>query len=71
MNVDELEVYVLSQDLGYFANCSAVGLGDIGIQPHKHVVMVTGLNPLRFSGHTNDRNNYPWVPELDRCINLY
>ena len=69
--VEYLQSYVLSQDLGYYAQCSTVGLGDIGIQPWTHVVMVTGLNPLRFSGHTNDRNNYPWVPELDRCINLY
>jgi hypothetical protein len=71
VNVDELEGYVLSQDFGYFVNCSAVGLGDIGIQPYTHVVMVTGLNPLRFSGHTNDRLNYPWQPELSTCINLY
>ena len=33
--------------------------------------IVTGLNPLRYNGHTNDRLNYPWQPELSTCINLY
>jgi hypothetical protein len=26
---------------------------------------------MRYSGHTNDRLNYPWQPELSTCINLY
>lgn len=69
--VDNLQNYVLNQDLGYYASCSTIGLGDIGIQPYTHVVMVTGLNPLRYSGHTNDRLNYPWQSVLSTCINLY
>lgn len=26
---------------------------------------------MRYGGHTNDRLNYPWQPELSTCINLY
>lgn len=70
-NVNPLQNYVLNQDLGYFASCSTIGLGDLGFVPDEHVVMVTGLNPLRYSGHTADRQNYPWQSVLSRCINLY
>lgn len=72
INVDDFQDYVLNQDLGYrVTNCNTLGLGDIGIQPSQHVAIVTALNPLRYSGHTNDRLNYPWQPELSTCIHLY
>ncbi len=72
INVDDFQDYVLNQDLGYrVTNCNTLGLGDIGIQPSQHVAIVTALNLLRYSGHTNDRLNYPWQPELSTCIHLY
>lgn len=71
INVNDLQNYVLNQDLGYYASCSTIGLGDIGIQPYTHVVMVTALNPMRYSAHTSDRLNYTWQSVLSTCINLY
>jgi len=70
-NVSPLQNYVINHDLGYFASCSTIGLGDLGFVPDEHVVMVTGLNPLRYSGHTADRKDYRWQSVLSRCINLY
>lgn len=72
VNVTLFQNYVLSRDLGYrVSNCYTLGLGDIGIQPATHVAIVTALNPLRYSGHTNDRLNYPWQSVLSTCVNLY
>jgi hypothetical protein len=31
-----------------------------------HVVMVTNVAPLKFSGHTNDRRDYPYVTSLQK-----
>jgi hypothetical protein len=38
--------------------------GDLMYTDALHVVMVTDVAPIRFSGHTNDRMNYPWSSGL-------
>lgn len=70
-NVGGLQNYALNNSLGYFATCSTIGLGDLGFQSLSHVVMVTGLNPMRYSAHSIDRLNYPWQTVLNTCVNLY
>lgn len=70
-NVTKLQNYIISGDYGNIVSCSLVGLGDLGMIPDTHVVMVSALNPLRYSGHTNDRYNYPWQASLTRCINMF
>jgi hypothetical protein len=39
----------------------------------KHVVMVSEINPHRYSGHTNDRFNYPFSSDFNRfmVVNYY
>lgn len=71
IDVLSLKNYIISHDLGYFTSCSLLGLGDLGIVPNTHVVMVSALNPLRYSAHTNDRKNYAWQSSLTTCINVY
>jgi len=38
--------------------------GDLMYTDGMHVVMVTDVAPNRFSGHTNDRYNYPYTSSL-------
>lgn len=49
---------------------SSLIVGDLmyADNPRLHVVIVTGINPLRFSGHTNDRKDYPWLDMQDVLI---
>lgn len=70
-NVTGLVNYIIGNDLGYYTSSSLLALGDLGIIPNQHVVMVSGLNPLRYSAHTNDRLNYAWQPSLTYCIDVY
>lgn len=71
VNVTGLGNYIVSQGLGNNTTCSSLGLGDLGIIPGTHVVMVSALNPMRFSAHTSDRLNYTWQSSLSSCINVY
>ena len=71
VNVSGLSNYIISKDLGNVTSCSLVALGDLGFIPGTHVVMVSLLNPLRYSGHTSDRLNYPWQPSLTRCLAIH
>jgi len=41
------------------ATWSSVTVGDLAFVGFDHVGMITNINPHRFSGHTNDRWNYP------------
>lgn len=70
-NVSLLEGKILGLGYGNYRSCSTIGLGDLGFIPNQHVVMVTALNPMRYSGHTNDRLNYPWSTQFTRCIDTY
>lgn len=70
-NVTGLVNYIIGNDLGYYTSSSLLALGDLGIIPNQHVVMASGLNPLRYSAHTNDRLNYAWQPSLTYCIDVY
>ncbi|MFZ3150966.1 MAG: amidase domain-containing protein [Anaerolineaceae bacterium] len=47
-----------------------LSLGDLGIAPYTHTAMVSALNPLRYSSHTNDRLNYPWQSVLSTCVDV-
>lgn len=69
--VPTFQSYIISNDLGYYTSSSLLGLGDLGIIPSQHVGMVSGLNPMRYSGHTNDRLNYPWTTAYTYCVNIY
>ncbi|HCU57132.1 MAG TPA: hypothetical protein DF984_02720 [Anaerolineaceae bacterium] len=69
--VSIFQSYIISNDLGYFTSASLLGLGDLGIIPNTHVGMVSALNPMRYSCHTNDRLNYPWTTQYTYCINMY
>jgi len=71
VNVDVLDNYITSQGLGTHTTCSSLGLGDLGIIPGQHVVMVSALNPLRYSAHTSDRLNYTWQSSITSCVNVY
>jgi len=71
VNVSSMTSYIISNDYGYYTTSALLGLGDLGMIPNQHVVMVSALNPLRYSGHTNDRYNYPWAASLTICIDVY
>lgn len=71
VNVNGLVNYVLNNSYGYYASCNTLGLGGLGFQPGAHVVMLTALNPSRYSAHTSDRLNYPWQSSLSTCVILY
>ncbi len=71
VGVQAFENKMISSGYGYYRDCAIVQLGDIGIIPQQHTGMVTAINPLRYSGHTNDRLNYPWTSSYTRCINIY
>ena len=71
INVSSFTNYIISNDLGYYTTSSLLGLGDLGIIPGEHVGMVSALNPMRYSGHTNDRLNYPWTTAYTSCVHMY
>jgi len=71
INVTYLGNYIIGQGFGFYTSSSLLGLGDLGIIPGTHIVMVSALNPLRYSGHTSDRLNYPWQSSLTVCINVF
>lgn len=51
-------------------SCTSLQVGDIAFTSSmSHVVMIGGVNPLRFSGHTRDRQLYPVsdAPSLTIC----
>jgi hypothetical protein len=53
------------QAIDVYTTPSSLLIGDLMYTDLGHVVIVTGTNPLRFSGHTNDRRNYPHVSSLN------
>lgn len=69
--VSNFQSNIISNDLGYYTSASLLGLGDLGIIPNTHVGMVSALNPMRYSCHTNDRLNYPWTTQSTYCVNMY
>jgi hypothetical protein len=74
INVDSLQQYLVNKGRGYFvSDSSTLGLGDLGMiysGGWQHVVMVVGLNPLRYSGHTNDRRSVNWSSSLNRYFRM-
>jgi hypothetical protein len=71
VNVSNLTTYIIGNSLGYYTTSPLLGLGDLGVIPSSHVVMVSALNPLRYSAHTSDRLNYAWQSSLTHCIDIY
>lgn len=71
INVSGLTNYIISNDFGYYISSTLLGLGDLGLSPNTHVVMVSGLSPIRYSAHTSDRLNYAWQTSLTHCIHVY
>lgn len=80
-NVDGLRLELLDRGLGSFVSASSSLIpGDLGmvyawdanLQQYtwQHVVMVVGLNPLRYSGHTNDRRGVYWSSSLNKYFHM-
>lgn len=49
---------------------SSLQIGDLGYTSSNHVVMVVGVNPLKYSGHTNDRKNRAWDSSLNHYLHI-
>ena len=75
INVNSLQQYLVSKGRGSFVtSSSSLTTGDLGLiysgGVWQHVVMVVGLNPLRYSGHTNDRRSVNWSTSLNKYFHM-
>ncbi len=75
INVDSLQQYLVNQGRGSFvSSSSSLTTGDLGMiysgGVWQHVVMVVGLNPLRYSAHTNDRRSVNWSSSLNKYFHM-
>jgi hypothetical protein len=48
-----------------YSSNTSLQVGDLMYDDGLHVVMVTAVGPTKFSGHTNDRKNYAYMPVLN------
>lgn len=46
----------------------ATTIGDVAIQFNTHLAMITGVNPHRYSAHTNDCYQCAWNPNFNWFI---
>ena len=63
--------YLIQYGYGTYIAKTNLALGDLGVQWNTHTAMVSALNPLRYSSHTNDRLNQPWNDVLSYCIDVH
>lgn len=69
-----LRDYLMGQGAmtGNTNNINALTIGDIAFTTGDgHVVMVTGVNPYLYSGHTNDRQNQIWDSTITDYRHIY
>lgn len=70
--VPNLTDFLLSNGRGYLSeHYTQLTIGDLGFIPGWHVVMVSGINPWRYSGHTSDRLNATWHPDLTQYMKIF
>lgn len=66
--------YYLQTTLGVitvYASSTSLQLGDLAYTDGLHVVMVTGVSPVRYSGHTNDRQDHSWDSSLNHYWHIH
>ncbi len=66
--------YYLQTTLGVitvYSSSTSLQLGDLSYTDGLHVVMVTGVAPMRYSGHTNDRKDYSWSSSLNHYWHIH
>ncbi len=66
--VPSLLTFIIDNGRGQtVALLSYLGIGDIAFIPNQHVVMVSAINPTRYSAHTYDRLNVSWDSSINTC----
>lgn len=66
--------YYLQTTLGVitvYSSSSSLQLGDLAYTSGLHVVIVTGISPVRYSGHTNDRKDHSWDSSLNHYWHIH
>ena len=73
-NVSDLKRYLINNYWGtWFVDEWSINVGELGFVysgTWDHVVLITQVNPHKYSGHTNDRRDYPLSNSINRFMHI-